>query len=150
LSPHETLRNNKVEDIAIARFYKKNKLNIGCLVGNKTIECRMYSGFHDAVDGFSKNVTEFFGNSFILAILFWFITAFGFLFVWFALPSVFFISYLFIYFAMRICISIVSKQKITDNLIFLIPQLISFGLFIYKAFIYRYILDYKWKGRSIY
>jgi glycosyltransferase involved in cell wall biosynthesis len=147
--PHETMKNNKVEDIAIARFFKKNKILVACLVGNETIRCRMYNSFNDAVNGFSKNVTEFFGNSFILAVLFWFAVTFGFLFVLFALPLTIFIIYIAVYLSIRILISIVSKQKILDNLIYLIPQLISCGLFIYKAFLNRFILDYTWKGRSI-
>jgi hypothetical protein len=109
----------------------------------------MYQGFNDAVNGFSKNVTAFFGNSFIVALLFWLTTTFGFLFVLFAFPYAFFVSYIIVYFATRIFTSMVSKQNIFDNLLYLIPQQISCGLFIYKAFINKFMKDYQWKGRSI-
>jgi hypothetical protein len=149
MTPHELMKNNKVEDIAIARFFKEQKVKIACLVGDDTIQCRMYQGFNDAVDGFSKNVTAFFGNSFIVALLFWFTTTFGFIFVLLAFPWPFFISYIIVYFATRIFTSMVSKQNVFDNLLYLIPQQISCGVFIYKAFINKFIKDYQWKGRSI-
>lgn len=149
LQPHEKMKNNKVEDIAIARFYKQNKINISCLVGDETMECRMYNGFNEATNGFSKNVTAFFGNSFIVSILFWLITSFGFLFIIFELPLYYIILYFFIYFATRIFVSIVSKQNIFENLIFIIFQQLSCGLFIYKGFINKFIKQYQWKGRSL-
>ena len=88
LLPHEKMKMNPVEDIAIARLYKKNHIPVACLVGDDTIQCRMYEGYQAAVHGFSKNVTAFFGNSFLLAILFWLITTAGlsFIAIWLPLP----------------------------------------------------------------
>jgi glycosyltransferase involved in cell wall biosynthesis len=149
MAPHEIMRKNKVEDIAIAQFFKEKHIPIACLVGDDTIQCRMYNGFKEAVNGFSKNVTAFFGNSFIVALFFWFVTTFGFLFVLFAFSNVVFVSFIIIYFVTRIFTSMVSKQNILDNLLYLIPQQISCGLFIFKAFIYKFIKEYQWKGRSI-
>ncbi len=149
ISPHERMKNNKVEDIAIAQFFKKKNIRIACLVGDDTIQCRMYNGFKDAVNGFSKNVTAFFSNSFIVSLLFWLTTTFGFLFVLFALPFMFSVSYVFVYLTTRIFTSMVSKQNIFDNILYLIPLQISCGLFIYKAFINKFIKGYQWKGRSI-
>jgi glycosyltransferase involved in cell wall biosynthesis len=83
LEPHEKMKNNKVEDIEISRYLKNEKHRIACLVGDSTIQCRMYSGFEEAVKGFSKNVSAFFGKSVIIATLFWLITTFGFLIVFF-------------------------------------------------------------------
>jgi chlorobactene glucosyltransferase len=109
----------------------------------------MYNGFDDAVNGFSKNVNAFFGNSLILALLFWIITTFGFLFVLVELPAYFFIVYLFTYIISRILISIVSEQSVTENIFLIIPMQISFGLFIFHAFINKNIKTYRWKGRDI-
>jgi glycosyltransferase involved in cell wall biosynthesis len=147
--PHEVMKNNKVEDITISRFLKTKNIKVACLVGDNTIQCRMYSGFNEAVNGFSKNVTAFFGNSFIVALLFWLVTTFGFLFVLFAMPFVFFVSYIIAYFASRILTSVVSKQNVWDNILYVIPQQFSCGVFIYKAFINKFMKGYQWKERNI-
>ena len=141
--PHEIMKHNKVEDIAISRFLKTKNIKVACLVGDHTIQCRMYKGFHEAVNGFSKNVTAFFGNSFMVALLFWLVTTFGFLFVLFAMPFVFFVSYIIVYFATRILTSVVSKQNVVDNILFVIPQQFSCGMFIYKAFINKFMKGYQ-------
>jgi glycosyltransferase involved in cell wall biosynthesis len=149
LLPHERMKDNKVEDIAIAKFYKKNNIPVSCLVGNDEIRCRMYFDFVGAVNGFSKNVIAFFGNSFILAILFWLTISIGFVAVVMALPLSIVLFYGMIYFLTRILISRISKQKIFDNLLYLIPQLLSCGIFIYKALLFKFSKEYQWKGRSI-
>jgi glycosyltransferase involved in cell wall biosynthesis len=149
LPPHEKMKDNKVEDIAIARFLKKEKHRIACLVGDETIRCRMYTGFKDAVNGFSKNVTAFFGDSLILSLLFWLTTTFGFLIELFFLPVNFFVFYIIVYLFTRIFISWVSEQKVLDNILYFFPQQLACGLFIYKALINKYNKNYQWKGRSI-
>jgi len=149
LSPHEKMKSNMVEDIEIARYLKREMRNIACLTGDDSIKCRMYSGFADAVSGFSKNTATFFGNSLIMAILFWIVTTFGFLLVLRELSSFVFITYLIIYLTMRIMISWVSEQNPAGNLLYLIPQQVSCGLFIYHAFRNRILKRYTWKGREI-
>ena len=58
-----------------------------------------------------------------------------FLIVLIELPLLFFSCFMVALILTRIIISIISEQSIKDNLLFLIPQQISCGLFIYKAFI---------------
>jgi glycosyltransferase involved in cell wall biosynthesis len=147
--PHETMRANKVEDIAIARYFKQNAIPVACLAGDNTISCRMYESFGEAIHGFSKNVINFFGDSFLLAILFWLITTLGFLSVLFTLPTSFLILYVGIILLTRIFVSTVSRQDILTNLIFLIPQQLTLGLFVYKAIINNIKKEYQWKGRNI-
>jgi glycosyltransferase involved in cell wall biosynthesis len=149
LHPHEKMKNNKVEDIEIARFLKKEKYRIACLVGDGAIQCRMYSSFKEAVNGFSKNVRTFFGNSLILSLLFWFITTFGFIIVLTELPMIYFVWYLIAYILSRVIISVVSEQNVLENLLFLIPQQISCGLFIYYSILNKNLKAYKWKGRDL-
>jgi glycosyltransferase involved in cell wall biosynthesis len=147
--PHELMKGNKVEDIEIARFLKRKKFRIACLTGDKTIMCRMYSGFSEAVNGFSKNVTAFFGNSLLLSFIFWITTTLGFIPVLMVMPFTLFICYLSAYILIRIFISVTSEQNLFFNLLLLIPQQISCGLFIHKAFTNRLFKDFQWKGRSI-
>ncbi len=147
--PHRLMKNNKVEDIYIARLFKKMRFKVACLLGDETIRCRMYSGFWDSVNGFSKNVIAFFGNSYFLAVLFWFITTFGILAVIIGLPEEFLIVYLLMYFLTRIVVSLASQQNIFYNLVYFILLQFSLGLFIYKAFINQYFRKLRWKGRII-
>jgi len=148
-SPHKVFKNNKVEDIAIARYFKQKKIPIACLTGDDTIECRMYSGFNEAVGGFAKNVISFFGNSFIMAIIFWLITTFGFIVVFIKLNTVFFYIFFIIMLNSRIVISIISKQNILLNILLALPQQLSLGLFVYKSIFYHFKNQFIWKGRSI-
>jgi len=147
--PHQLMKENKVEDILIAREFKKRCFKIACLLGDNRISCRMYTGFNDAIDGFSKNVIEFFGGSFILAILFWIITTFGILIAIFLLPGPLCLVYLLLYLLTRIIISVASHQNVFYNLLFFVPLQLSLGLFIYRAFCNKYFRKLQWKGRSI-
>jgi glycosyltransferase involved in cell wall biosynthesis len=149
IRPHEKMRNRKVEDIEIARSLKAGNYKVACLVGDNRIQCRMYNNFNEAVNGFSKNVAAFFGNSVFMATFFWLITTFGFLIILFNMPLLFFIGYLVSFILTRVIISIISEQSITDNLLFAIPQQISLGIFILSAFINKNIKSFKWKGRKI-
>ena len=148
-NPHERFKNNKVEDIEIARYFKQNNIPIACLAGDDTIKCRMYCGFNEAVNGFSKNVINFFGNSFLAAILFWVVTTFGFIAVLYELNTILFCIFLIIVITSRVIISCISKQNILLNLLLLVPQQITLGLFIYKAIVNKVKKQFEWKGRSI-
>ncbi len=149
LNPHEFTKANKVEDIEIARLLKRKGYRIACLTGNDNVKCRMYSGFTGAVNGFSKNVSAFFGNSILLSLLFWITTTFGIIFVSMTMPVAIVISYIVAYSLIRITVSVVSEQNVLLNLLYIVPQQISCGIFIGSAIINRYFKAYKWKGRSI-
>ncbi|HBZ22125.1 MAG TPA: hypothetical protein DEO60_13415, partial [Bacteroidales bacterium] len=149
LGAHEMVKDDKAEDISIARIYRENGIKTACLLGDNSITCRMYTSFSDAVEGFSKNVIAFFGNSFVLAVLFWFATTFGFLFIAFSLSSALLFSYIIIYLVTRIIISAASRQSIFYNLLFIVPLQVSLGMFIYTAFINKNFKKFRWKGRNI-
>lgn len=147
--PHEKMRSSKVEDILIARHFKKSGEKVSCLLGDERISCRMYSDFAGAVNGFSKNVAEFFGGSYILASLFWLITTFGFIVVLFFLPVTFFLLYLLMYLSARAAVAISARQNILNNMLFILPLQLSMGLFIVKSLTNKFFRKYSWKGREI-
>ena len=149
LFPHQKMKTSKVEDIEIARFYKNNNINVACLVGNPSITCRMYTGFKQAVYGFSKNAIQFFGGSFILAILFWLITTFGFIVILLQFPAGLFAAYLVLQLLTRGFVSAASRQSIWRNLLMAIPQQIIIGLFIFQALVNVFKKQYTWKDRKI-
>jgi glycosyltransferase involved in cell wall biosynthesis len=147
--PHSLMKNSRVEDINIAREFKKRGIKISCLLGDENISCRMYNGFREAVNGFSKNVAAFFGNSYLMAVLFWLITTFGIIPVIISFPVKILIIYISLYFLTRIFISLVSRQNIFYNIINFIFLQFSLGAFIYKSFKNRYWGKLVWKGRVI-
>lgn len=149
LNPHELFKKSPVEDIIIARHFKKIGLKIACLLGESNISCRMYESHRQAFNGFTKNIRMLFGNSTLLALLFWILTTIGFIPV-LMLGSKYFISYVAVVVATRILVSIASKQSLLDNLIFLIPQQISLLLIIINSIISKQLKNYQWKGRKIY
>jgi glycosyltransferase involved in cell wall biosynthesis len=149
LLPHEKVRGNMVEDIQIARMYKKAGKKIACLLGDDDMSCRMYKGYEDAVKGFSKNVIAFFGNSFVLAFAFFLITTFGFIPVLLTMPEIFFFAYMTIFIATRVVISAASRQSYVYNLLLILPLQFSLGLFILKAFTNKVSGGFQWKGRNL-
>jgi glycosyltransferase involved in cell wall biosynthesis len=147
--PHKVLRKSNVEDIEAARYLKRSGEKVSCRAAASNISCRMYTSFTDAVHGFSRNIIMYFGNSYLLAILFWLITSFGFIAVFVAFPVSWFIIYLTAIVLIRVFTSAVSRQPVLQNLILAIPQQIMMGIFIYTAFANRFKKNLIWKGRNI-
>lgn len=109
----------------------------------------MYRGFGEAVGGFSKNIVAFFGNSFIIAIIFWLITTFGFIPVLISYSVNFFVVYFVMLLLIRLFIAVASHQRIMDSFLYFIPQQLVMGVVIFRSFLNKYFFHYQWKGRSI-
>ena len=137
LEPHLNLKNKTVEDIEIARYYKLKKQKIACLVGKRDVQCRMYSSFKEAVSGFTKNITSFFGNSWFIALFFWIITTFCFLSILFSLPIYYFAAYSIIIVLTRTFVAWSSSQNIFENVIYFPINQLVIGLVVIKSLILR-------------
>lgn len=149
LLPHEKMKANKVEDIEIARYFKEENVKVACLAGNEQVSCRMYDGFEQAVNGFSKNVIHFFGNSFLLATLYWLVTTGGFFLILLVAPLKIIVLYLAMVLLCRVIISCISRQNIFRNLLFFLPQQFTLGYIILKAFLNKRRKNFSWKGRNV-
>ncbi len=147
--PHKQFKDKKVEDIAIIRYLKQQKVPVACLAGEKEISCRMYSGFGEAVHGFSKNIVMFFGNSTLLAILFWSITTLGFIPVIMTMSPAVATAYFAAIILIRMIVSATSRQNIVWNLLFMIAQQLAMGLMIFYSVRNSVTKQYTWKGRNI-
>ncbi|MDD3430823.1 MAG: glycosyltransferase family 2 protein [Bacteroidales bacterium] len=148
LKPHEIVKNNKVEDIQIARLYKKRRLKIACLASVREISCRMYRDLDEAIQGFSKNVLAFFGNSFILACLFWFINSFG----WVALlPLGFYwvLAWFLLQLFIQLLVALTSHQKLGSYFLFALHRQFMLIRIIIRAETNRIRKETIWKGRII-
>jgi cellulose synthase/poly-beta-1,6-N-acetylglucosamine synthase-like glycosyltransferase len=62
IEPHQILKSSRAEDIEICRLYKKRKKRCITLISNKSVQCKMYSSFKESINGFSKNIVQFFGG----------------------------------------------------------------------------------------
>ena len=60
---HQQARMNVVEDVEIMKLVKANRYRGEVLLANGLISCRMYTGYKEAVNGFSKNFLAAFSYS---------------------------------------------------------------------------------------
>lgn len=142
--PHQFFKDKKVEDIVISRFLKSKNKKTACLSGTDKVSCRMYSGYPEAVEGFSKNIVMFFGGSYLLAFLFWFLITFGWIPVLLFSKSFFFV-YLGFYSITILLSSAADRQSIVKNILFAVPQRIVMAIILIKSL----NKTQKWKGRSV-
>ena len=146
---HEQVKDNLVEDIEIIRMMKEHNYNVCTLLGNHDISCRMYTSYKEGLNGFAKNVVEFFGGSSVMTVLFGFIVVSGVFIIPFYLEWIVFISYLIMIGLTRIFVSVASKQSVAKNLFFHIPQIATFVVMVFKGVKVRLTGSYSWKGRKI-
>ncbi|MGM0497992.1 MAG: glycosyltransferase [Bacteroidota bacterium] len=146
---HEQVKNSLVEDIEIIRMMKKENCKVATLLGNKDVSCRMYSSFKEGLNGFAKNVIEFFGGSSLLAALFTVLIATGVFIIPFALGIEIFFIYLVVVILTKVFVSITSRQSVINNLLFHIPQMVTFLIMVFKGIQVKQTGKYYWKGRKI-
>ncbi len=146
---HQLFKGHKVEDVAIIRFFKKNGENVDTILGKENISCRMYKSLGEAIDGFSKNIFLFFGNSITLTVLYAMLITLAPVLVILYLPLWTWIVFIMLILLMRINISLASRQSILQNLLYLAPQQIIFITVIVKAIYHRITRKLIWKGRNI-
>ncbi|MDO4790258.1 MAG: glycosyltransferase family 2 protein [Porphyromonas sp.] len=151
LLPHYTYRHSKAEDIEIARYLKRNRYKVACLTGIKSIHCHMYNDLQEALNGFSKNVTYFFGNSdsYFTATLFWAITTFGIVPLLLSSSPIFALYYIGLVILTRLMVSLSAKQPPLFNILLIIPQQIMLGAFILKSWLNKRRKQFEWKGRNV-
>ncbi len=72
---YEAVRNEMIDDVRLGRLAAARGYRVRLLDGREAVKCRMYSGFWDAVDGFSKNVFAFFGYHALFYLVAWYLIA---------------------------------------------------------------------------
>jgi chlorobactene glucosyltransferase len=68
---YEAVKANPVDDVSLGRRVIGHGLKWILVDGTEHVTCRMYSGFHDALEGFTKNLFSFFDNHIFLYLLAW-------------------------------------------------------------------------------
>lgn len=148
--PHSKFRLSAVEDMTIVRAYKGDGLRIATLLGNKDVKCTMYENMEEAVNGFSKNVFEFFGGSRIACCLFAATTTAAPFFIFLINGMKWGLIYLMILLSIRFFVSKASRQSALWNILLIIPQQFILWKIILTASARKKQKDLKWKGRNIY
>ncbi|MET4083507.1 glycosyltransferase involved in cell wall biosynthesis [Pedobacter sp. UYP30] len=146
---HQEVKREVVEDIEIMKLVKQRGFKTEALLGNNLIYCRMYSGLKEAVDGFSKNLLAGFGKNIWILL--------GYLTLVIVGPVLLFLNFnlaqlvlpLTIILLGRVMISLLSGQKIIENLV-LHPIQMAFFLIIAIVSIKKYLFKSgAWKGRQL-
>lgn len=148
LQPHAIVRASPVEDIEIMRHYKKAFYRCATLLGDQRVQCRMYSGYREAIAGFSKNVLHFFSGSLFWVVFFMVFTTLGLLFtgLW-SFPA--FLLALGTALLSRVLISLMSHQPVLNNLLLVPVQHVSFLWMLKMAWMQKSRGSLIWKGREI-
>lgn len=149
LEPHKQFKNSAVEDISISKFYKRQKIKIACLIGEERIQCRMYNSYKDALNGFSKNIFMFFGNSPIMAFIFWAFVTLG------IVPIILYninliLLYLLGVLLIQFLYAITCKQSIITTIVYFPANMFFMLRVMINALIIKKQKNYLWKGRNIY
>lgn len=148
LQPHAIVRSSPVEDIEIMRLYKRNAFRCATLLGDQRVQCHMYSGYREAIRGFSKNVLHFFSGSLLWLIFFIVFTSFGLVITGFwSLP--YFLISLGAAVLSRALISLASHQNVLQNLLMVPFQHVSFLAMVSLALLQKSRGSLEWKGRKI-
>ncbi len=146
---HQIVKLNAVEDISILKTMKKMKYRTHTLLSNGQISCRMYNGFSEAVNGFSKNVFMFFGGSIFATLFYALVTSLGIFIIGYFMPVIYLLAFLALTILLRIMVSIASKQNIWHNLILAPVQQIAFLCIVSRAVKNKLKGQMYWKGRKI-
>ena len=150
LWPHEQCKSHQVEDIAILKLFKQNNLACDTRLGDNDISCRMYTGLDDAIEGFTKNIFEFFGNSTVLAVCFALLTTIAPIVVYVNMGIAWGAAYILGVLSIRFFVSLASQQSVVQNLLLAFPQHLVFLLIIIKGLINKKRKILLWKGRNIF
>lgn len=148
--PHLEFRMSAVEDMAIVRHYKKTGLKVATLLARNDVKCRMYEDLDGAIEGFSKNILQFFGGSPILCCLFALVTTIAPLFIFFSNGVKLGFAYLVIVLLTRFFISKASRQSWLWNILLIIPQQFILWKIIIESLARKARKNLQWKGRNIY
>jgi glycosyltransferase involved in cell wall biosynthesis len=146
---HMLVKNKVVEDIEIMKKVKQNKLNGEALLANGFIYCRMYKGYKESLEGFSKNLLAGFGGSIIGLMLYLFLVLAG------PILIVLFLNFQLFYFAVtlivfsRIMISYLSGQNVFMNVFYHVFQMVNLLIIAMLSIIKSLNKTLVWKGRTI-
>lgn len=146
---HQQVKDRVVEDVEIMRAVKSAGYNGEALLANGMVSCRMYKGYAEAVNGFSKNFLAAFNYSIITLLIYLVIVIGGPMIVITTLNPQLILFMCGLIWLTRIMISLSSQQGTLLNLFLHPVQMINLTLIAFLA-IQKYLTKTTvWKGRKI-
>lgn len=139
----------QVEDMGIIKYMKKSGLRVKAAITHEHMSCRMYHGFKEAVDGFSKNFKAFFGDSWGLMAFYLLFGILGFFMLLFPYPVIGLSLILIEIVAVRALSAQMLGFCIRENIYMALPQMavtVYLALVSFKKAVYK---QNQWKGRPI-
>jgi hypothetical protein len=146
---HALFKDAAVEDITIFKRMKKQRYRVQTLLSNGQISCRMYHGWEEAMNGFSKNVLAFFGNRALPALGYALFGMLGWVPVCMALPWLATMVWLLFSICIVAGTSGLSQQNTRINLMLAVSQQLALFALIFRAMKARKAGTQQWKGRAI-
>lgn len=147
---HQQVKNKLVEDTEITKLMKQHRYKVETLLSNRVIYCRMYSGFSEAITGFSKNILANFGNNILSLVVYLALVIVGPIVLFFSNNVPLIVFFITLIVLSRVMISFLSGQKVWLNIL-LHPLQIAFFFIIALASIKNRLLKTgKYRGRWIY
>lgn len=149
IDPHKLFKANRVEDMAILRKYKEEKQPAATLLGGKDVYCTMYATLSEAIEGFSKNIFQFFGGSGRVTALFVVLTTLApfYLFLFSGILGGF--AYVCLVLLNHLFVALASNQSVKFTLGLLVPRQCILWVIVFSAFRKRQRKNLQWKGRNI-
>lgn len=146
---HAAVRDQVVEDVALARRIKAARLKLRLADGQRQINCRMYSGWPEVRDGFAKNILAGHGGSvaflllstvfhWIVFVLPWLLWPLDWRFGLLAAAGV----------AVRAMSAAATKQRIGDALLMPASSLLMTAI-AFRSIAWHYRGGPRWKGRVV-
>jgi len=146
---HKQVKNQVVEDVEIMKRVKQQGLKGEALLANGYIFCRMYKGYEEALQGFSKNILSGFGNSIFGLLIYLFLVIAGPVLVLLFLNVELFVFCCSLIMLSRLMISLLADQNPLLNIIIHPLQVLSLGLISIYSIYNTITKKVYWKGRKI-
>ena len=146
---HQTVKDRVVEDIEIMRHVKLHGLNAEALLANNMVSCRMYKGYADSINGFSKNFLAAFNYSVAGFLIFLLLIIGGPMLVMMTanFSLIFFMMALIV--LTRIMISLTAGQQVFYNVVLHPLQMLSLAIVAFLAIQRHLTKTNVWKGRRV-
>lgn len=146
---HKQAKDKVVEDVEIMKIVKAAGYNGEALLANGMISCRMYKGYTDAVNGFSKNFLAAFNYSIMWLLIYLVVIIGGPMIVLMTLNFQLILFMVGLIILTRIMISLSASQNAWLNVLLHPVQMVNLMLIAFVA-IQKYLTKTTvWKGRRI-
>ena len=146
---HSQARGKVTEDIEIMKLVKRARLKGATLLENNFIRCRMYMGFGEAVNGFSKNLLAGFGGSIFNLLSYLYLTVFSYAFLFYAGYWQLALFMLLAIIFLRSLISAMADQNPLWNVLLHVFQVVVLLYIAARSIAGKFFGNITWKGRKV-